>query len=223
MIRVREHPPLYLLDEHHHFPDPREIGREELVAVGGDFSPKRLIKAYKKGIFPWFIEEGLIYWFSPNPRMILIPGTLKISKSLAKTIKKERFTFRINSDFSGVIRKCATAKRKGTQDGTWISPEFIEGFSRLHEKGIGYSFECYFEGRLVGGLYGVLLGNAFFGESMFSEMSDASKVALYHLDRFCQQRGIHFIDCQVATRHLESMGAIEISRDEFYEKVKGAV
>ena len=223
MILVRERPPLYLLDESCRFPDPCKIGNEDLVAVGGDFSSERLIKAYKQGIFPWFIEEELIYWFSPNPRMIIRPGELKVSKSLAKTIKKEKFEFRLNHDFFGVINKCATVKRKGNQDGTWISEEFIDGFTKLHQEGVAHSFESYFEGRLVGGLYGLLIGNAFFGESMFSEMSDASKTALYHLDQFCQKRNVHFIDCQVSTAHLERMGAIEVSRDEFYMMVQEAV
>jgi len=223
VIRVRERPPLYLLDESCHFPDPRRIGYEDLVAVGGDFSVTRLIEAYKQGIFPWFIEEELIYWFSPNPRMILYPGHLKISKSLARTIKKGHFDVRINHDFPAVIRKCASVKRKGNQDGTWITQEFIEGFTRLHELGIAHSFECYFEEQLVGGLYGLRIGHAFFGESMFSEMSDASKVALSRLDRFCLDESICFIDCQVATAHLERMGAVEVSREEFYDMVQEAV
>lgn len=223
MIQVRVNPPLYLLDESCRFPDPCRIGNEDLVAVGGDFSSERLIKAYKQGIFPWFIEEELIYWFSPNPRMIIVPGQLKISKSLAKTIKKEKFEFRYDHDFLGVIKKCATTKRKGNQEGTWISEEFIQGFTLLHQQGVAHSFECYYEGKLVGGLYGLLIGNAFFGESMFSEMSDASKVALYHLDRFCRRSNIHFIDCQVSTAHLKSMGAVEVERDEFYVMVQKAV
>jgi leucyl/phenylalanyl-tRNA--protein transferase len=223
VIRVRERPPLYLLDENCHFPDPRQIGQEDLVAVGGDFSAVRLIEAYRKGIFPWFIEEELIYWFSPNPRMVLFPGHLNISKSLSKTIKKKRFDVTMNRDFAGVIGKCASTRRKGVHEGSWITQEFIEGFTRLHEMGIAYSFESYAGGELVGGLYGLRLGDAFFGESMFSEVSDASKVALCSLDRFCQEESIHFIDCQVATAHLVRMGAVEVSREVFYEMVQKAV
>jgi len=223
LIKVRENPPLYLLDETNMFPDPREVGEEDLVAVGGDFSNKRLINAYKSGIFPWFIEEGLIYWFSPNPRMILAPGSLRISKSLARTIKKKRFDVTFDNDFEGVIKKCANVKRRGSQDGSWISEEFIEGFTTLYREGIAHSIECYQQERLVGGLYGLVIGNAFFGESMFSEVSDASKVALFHLDQLAQKNNFHFIDCQVYTKHLESMGAIEVERDLFLEMVERAI
>ena len=222
MIRVREYPPLYLLDESCLFPDPRQIGNEDLVAVGGDLCPERLIKAYCQGIFPWFIEEGLVYWFSPDPRLVIFPGKLKISKSLAKNLRNGRFDVRMDTDFCGVIRHCAGIKRKG-EDGTWISEEFVDGFCALHEMGVAHSFETYHEGRLVGGLYGLHIGNAFFGESMFSEMSDASKVALVHLERYCRDQGIHFIDCQVTTAHLLRMGGEEIPREEYYDLVREAV
>lgn len=222
MIQVRKKPPLYLLDESNIFPDPNKLGDEDLVAVGGDFSSDRLISAYKSGIFPWFIEEGLIYWFSPNPRTIILPGTLRVSKSLSKTIKKNKFKIKYDNNFEGVIKKCASVKRK-EESGTWISDEFIDGFVKLHNKGVAHSIECYLEDRLVGGLYGLIIGNAFFGESMFSEVSDSSKVALFYLDRMAQEKNFHFIDCQVHTKHLQSLGAIDMERSVYLNMLKKAI
>jgi leucyl/phenylalanyl-tRNA--protein transferase len=192
-----------------------------LLAAGGDLSPQRLIEAYRCGIFPWFNEGDPILWWSPDPRMVLFPAELKISRSLRKTLKKANYTIRADSAFRQVVQACA-APRKG-RPGTWIHDEMIAAYTALHEMGMAHSIETWMEGELVGGLYGVSQGKMFFGESMFSRTTDASKVAFVHLVRHLERRGFKMIDCQMKTAHLASFGAREISRKEFSLKLKELV
>lgn len=188
-----------------------------LLAAGGDLSPKRLLEAYSNGIFPWFSENEPVLWWSPNPRMVLFPDELKISRSLRRTLKKGRYQIRTDYAFGEVIQACAMP-RKG-QAGTWIHPEMTNAYTALHEMGLAHSVETWMDDVLVGGLYGVSLGKVFFGESMFSQVSDASKIALVHLVRQLQYWKFGLIDCQVRTNHLENLGAREISRVEFSQKL----
>ncbi len=201
------------------FPSPKYACDEGLLAYGGDLSPNRLLTAYRKGIFPWFNKDDPILWWSPNPRLILYPKDFKASKSLLKTEKKGIFEVRFDSDFENVIKNCSTTPRFG-QRGTWITKEMQEAYIELHKMGFAHSIETYFEGRLVGGLYGVAMGKAFFGESMFSHVNDASKIALKTLSDVLAFRGYDFIDCQVRTNHLISLGAVEISRLDFLDRLK---
>ncbi|SDA16817.1 leucyl/phenylalanyl-tRNA--protein transferase [Nitrosospira sp. Nsp11] len=192
-----------------------------LLAAGGDLSPQRLIAAYRCGIFPWFNEGDPILWWSPDPRMVLFPPELKISRSLRKTLKKANYTIRADSAFNEVVRACAEPRKE--RPGTWIHDEMIAAYTALHEMGLAHSIETWMEGELVGGLYGVAQGKMFFGESMFSRTTDASKVAFVHLVRHLERRGFKMIDCQMKTAHLASFGAREISRKEFSLKLKELV
>ena len=214
--------PVYLLDESHFFPDPRYSNKDGLIAIGGDLSQGRLLSAYSKGIFPWFSEESPILWWSPDPRMVLFPGEFRVSKSLRLLIQKNHFTVKFDQNFREVIRQCASVPRKD-QQGTWITDEMVEAYSRLHEAGYAHSVESYHEGKLVGGLYGVSLGRAFFGESMFHIMTDASKAALYYLVRQLQLWDFQIIDAQQKTRHLKSLGGRTIPRDEFLRMLEIAL
>jgi leucyl/phenylalanyl-tRNA--protein transferase len=184
-----------------------------LLCAGGDLSPGRLLDAYRHGIFPWYSEGDPILWWSPDPRMVLFPGELKVSRSLRKTLKRGEFAIRFDTAFREVIEACA-APRDG-HGGTWIVPEMIEAYVRLHELGHVHSVEAWKDGVLAGGLYGMALAPVFFGESMFSRMADASKVALVHLVERLRAGGFRLIDCQQATAHLASLGAREIPRAEF--------
>jgi leucyl/phenylalanyl-tRNA--protein transferase len=192
-----------------------------LLAAGGDLSPQRLIAAYRCGIFPWFNEGDPILWWSPDPRMVLFPPELKISRSLRKTLKKANYTIRADSAFNQVVRACAEPRKE--RPSTWIHDEMIAAYTALHEMGLAHSIETWMEGELVGGLYGVAQGKMFFGESMFSRTTDASKVAFVHLVRHLERRGFKMIDCQMKTAHLASFGAREISREEFSLKLKELV
>jgi len=183
-----------------------------LLAAGGDLSPKRLVKAYRCGIFPWFNENETILWWSPDPRMILFPNELKISHSLNKILKKRDYEIRIDSAFNEVIHACA-APRKG-QAGTWIHSDMISAYITLHEMGLAHSVETWIDGKLKGGLYGVTQGKIFFGESMFSKIDNASKIAFVHLVKQLEKWNYNMIDCQMKTTHLASFGAREISREE---------
>ena len=209
-----------LTQYNHFFPNPRLASKEGLVAWGGDLSPDRVMSAYLKGIFPWYNENDPILWWSPDPRLILYPNDLKISKSLKKSLKK--YTVKINHDFSSIIKACRDT-RVENGEGSWIIDEVIECYEELHKRGLVISFETYLGDELVGGLYGVDLGKVFCGESMFSKSRDASKVALVALSEYCLKNGYDFIDCQIPTEHLKSMGAIEICRDEFLDKLKERV
>ncbi len=192
-----------------------------LLAVGGDLSPSRLIEAYRHGIFPWFNEGEPILWWSPDPRMVLFPQELKISRSLRKTLKRGNYEIRADSVFKQVMEACAAPR--GEHTGTWIHAEMIAAYGRLYEMGMAHSMETWIEGELVGGLYGVGQGKMFFGESMFSRVSDASKIAFVHLVAQLQRWGFEMIDCQMKTEHLASLGAREISRNEFRQKLKELV
>ena len=192
-----------------------------LLAAGGDLSPRRLIQAYRLGIFPWFNEGEPILWWSPDPRMVLFPSELKISRSLRKTLKNTDYEIRADSAFRAVIEACA-APRKG-RPGTWIHEDMISAYNALHEMGLAHSVEVWMGGELVGGLYGVSQGKMFFGESMFSRVSDASKIAFVHLVWQLERWGFGMIDCQMKTAHLASFGAREISRNEFSQKLKELV
>jgi leucyl/phenylalanyl-tRNA--protein transferase len=192
-----------------------------LLAVGGDLSPSRLIEAYRHGIFPWFNEGEPILWWSPDPRMVLFPQELKISRSLRKTLKRGNYEIRADSAFKQVMEACAAPR--GEHTGTWIHAEMMAAYGRLHEMGMAHSMETWIEGELVGGLYGVGQGKMFFGESMFSRVSDASKIAFVHLVAQLQRWGFEMIDCQMKTEHLASLGAREISRNEFRQKLKELV
>lgn len=201
------------------FPDPRLASDEGLLAYGGDLSPNRLLTAYRQGIFPWFNDTDPILWWSPNPRLVLLPTDFKVSKSLSKTIKSGIFEVKFDHDFANVIQNCAKVPRFG-QDGTWITLQMQEAYIELHKMGFAHSVETYLDDKLVGGLYGIAMGKGFFGESMFAHVSDASKVALKTLSDVLACKGYDFIDCQVRTEHLISLGATEISRDDFLDRLK---
>ncbi|MEO7559412.1 MAG: leucyl/phenylalanyl-tRNA--protein transferase [Nitrosospira sp.] len=192
-----------------------------LLAAGGDLSPQRLIEAYRHGIFPWFNEGEPILWWSPDPRMVLFPGELKISRSLRKTMKKDNYEIRVDSAFSEVMQACAQPRNECA--GTWIHAEMISAYAALYEMGLAHSVEVWIGGELMGGLYGVAQGKVFFGESMFSRVSDASKIAFVHLVKQLERRGFRMIDCQMKTAHLASLGGREIPRKEFSQKLKELV
>ena len=214
--------PVFRLTDKISFPSPELADDEGLLAVGGDMSEKRLLLAYSMGIFPWYSDSYPILWWSPDPRLVLFPEELKVSRSLRQTIKKNVFKITFDRAFDSVIRNCAKVKRKG-EKGTWITPEMIEAYTRLHESGYAHSVESWFDGRLVGGLYGVSLGTAFFGESMFANMSNASKAAFVTLVEYLRKLNFRVIDCQITTSHLVSLGAREIPRSEFLKILKSSL
>lgn len=214
---------IYRLFDDPVFPDPAEAEVDGLLAVGGDLSPLRLINAYAAGVFPWYGPESPILWWSPDPRPILEPAALHVLKSLRRTLNAQRFRFTLDRDFGAVIRACAEQPRPG-QDGTWILPEMIEAYERLHVLGFAHSLEALDqEGGLAGGIYGLALGRVFFGESMFHAVSGASQAALAVLMRHLGERGYHFLDCQQATPHLLRLGAREIPRREFLGRLNLAL
>ena len=205
---------MYFLLKELFFPDVSEADKSGILAVGGDLSPERLMLAYKSGIFPWFDSDEPILWWSPQQRMVLFPDELVISKSMRSILRKEVFTVTFNKDFRAVISNCSQISRNG-QQGTWISEEMIEAYVKLHELGYAKSVEVWQNNELVGGLYGIDLGTVFCGESMFSKVSNASKVAFITLVEKLKIRKYKLIDCQVHNDHLESLGAREIPRAEF--------
>jgi len=200
------------------FPDVTPVDEKGLVAVGGNLSFGTLINAYKKGIFPWYNPGQTIQWFSPDPRFILFPDKIKISHSMRNVLNKHLFKFSFDRNFSQVIKNCRQAKREG--EGTWISDEIESAYIGLFKKGFAHSAEAWQNNELVGGLYGVLIGKIFFGESMFAFKSNASKFAFINWVEVMKKNGIELIDCQVYTPHLESLGAEFISRKEFSELLK---
>ena len=208
---------VYLLDdENFDFPS-LDMMKDDLVAVGGDFHPQRVLNAYENGIFPWYVDDyNYIHWFSPQKRMVLKPQDMRVTKSLKKSITNKGFVIKSNENFEAVIRACAEVKRKHEAT-TWISEDFINAYTILHELDIAFSIECYLDDELVGGLYGLLIGDIFCGESMFAKVTDASKVAFYHLCQQAEKNGIKLIDCQVYNDHLASLGAAEISRVEYFK------
>jgi leucyl/phenylalanyl-tRNA--protein transferase len=211
--------PVYLLSDEIIFPTPNLASGEGLLAVGGDLSQKRLLLAYSMGIFPWYSEAEPILWWSPDPRLVLYPGELRVSKSLQKTIKKGLFQITVDRAFEQVITECAKIRRKNNE-GTWIVPDMIGAYCQLHASGFAHSVEAWQNDALVGGLYGVSLGKCFFGESMFSRATNASKVAFVALVNHLKSLSFDMIDCQVATEHLVSFGAREIPRARFLEQLE---
>jgi leucyl/phenylalanyl-tRNA--protein transferase len=193
-------------------------GPNGLLAAGANLSPARILAAYRRGIFPWFSPGEPILWWSPDPRMVLIPRELKISRSLAKTLKNADYEVRLDTAFERVIAACAATPRDG-QSGTWITPRMQAAYARLHALGHAHSVETWRDGRLIGGLYGMAIGRAFYGESMFTHAADASKIALAHLCAFLDRQGFGIIDCQMETAHLASLGARPIPRDEFLARL----
>jgi len=222
--------PIHLLTDELIFPPVHLAIPEGLLAVGGDLSPERLLLAYQSGIFPWYSDDDPILWWSPDPRLVLYPDELKISRSLKKTIRKARYRVTMDTHFLHIIESCAQTRKKCGK-GTWITHDMLQAYTRLHRMGYAHSVETWYQDNIVGGLYGVSLGRCFFGESMFSTMSDASKVALVTLRNFLRDHKFDLIDCQLPTDHLIRMGAREISRDDFiiqldhslhYPSLKGA-
>ncbi len=200
---------------------PVEMAREDmggLLAVGGDLQPDRLLEAYRQGIFPWGTVEGQPLWYSPAPRMVLFPEEFRLTRSLQKTLRVGKFEVRFDTNFPGVMAGCASTPRPG-QDGTWITPEMKHAYTRLHELGWAHSVETYVDGTLVGGLYGLAIGRMFYGESMFSHRTDASKVAFAHLVRYLVANKFGMIDCQMYTDHLASLGGREIPREDFLRRL----
>lgn len=214
--------PIYWLPPEPVFPDPRKEELGDLVAAGGDLSPSRLIQAYSQGIFPWYEMGSPILWWSPDPRLILDPDKLHVPSRLERLIRQNRFRVSLDLDFPAVINSCARVHSRRCH-GTWILPEMISAYSRLHELGFAHSVEVWSREGLVGGIYGVALKKAFFGESMFFLERNASKVALVSLVRFLRKWGFYFMDCQQTTRHLLQFGAQEISRAEFLSRLDMAL
>lgn len=204
------------------FPPIDQADENGLLAYGGDLSPERLVSAYESGIFPWYEEGQPILWWSPPKRMVLYPDQFKVSKSLKQSIRNKGFSWTVDTAFEEIIERCATVERKD-QDSTWITDAMNRAYVRLHTLGFAHSFEAWQAGKLVGGLYGVSLGRVFFGESMFSTVSDASKYAFYQLCQFVLKHDISFIDCQLYTDHLASLGAVEIDRNQYMELLQEAL
>ena len=205
---------VYRLTKELVFPPPELADDDGLLAIGGDLSIKRLILAYSMGIFPWYSDKDPILWWSPDPRLVLIPSELKVSRTLRQTIKKGIYRVTTNTAFEDVIRNCATIRRKG-QGGTWITDDMIKAYVRLHKAGYAHSVESWDGDELAGGFYGVMMGKAFFGESMFAKKTDASKVAFATYAAKLAENGFKLIDCQVSTEHMKRFGAKEIPRAEF--------
>ncbi|WP_299158473.1 leucyl/phenylalanyl-tRNA--protein transferase [uncultured Eudoraea sp.] len=213
---------IYFLTDLLEFPPADNANAEGLLAVGGDLSPERLLLAYRSGIFPWFNKDSLILWWSPDPRMVLFPQKIKISKSMRQIMSGTRFTLTRNRCFKEVMEACAEITRKG-QEGTWITNSMKEAYLRLHELGFARSYEVWEDKELVGGLYGIDLGHVFCGESMFSKATNASKFAFIQLARDLEEKNYKLIDCQLYTKHLESLGAEEIPRKEFLKLLQNSI
>jgi len=205
------------------FPPIDFASPEGLLAMGGDLRAERLLEAYRHGIFPWYNEDQPILWWSPDPRAVLFPGKLKVSRSLGKTLRRGAFEVRFDTRFSEVMQACAAPRKQYPRGGTWITREMLDAYVHLHELGYGHSVETWRDDVLVGGLYGVALNGIFFGESMFSHATDASKVALVHLVRQLERWDFRLIDCQLPSQHLSSLGAEEIRRRDFLDHLSDAL
>lgn len=205
---------MHILTDEIIFPPVEMANSEGLLAIGGNLSTERLLLAYKNGIFPWYNEDEPICWWCPDPRFVLFPAEIKVSKSMQTVLNNGSYRFSINKAFDKVITNCKTIKRKN-EEGTWIQQEVIDSYTRLHQLGFAISAEAWKNGELVGGLYGVKLGNVFFGESMFSRQNNASKFAFINFVKQLQKQNIKLIDCQIYTAHLESLGARMIDRKLF--------
>ncbi len=215
--------PFRLLSDHLTFPNPRNFSDEcEIIAWGGDLNPLRVLEGYRVGVFPWFGKNSPILWWSPNPRLILYPDSFKLSKSFKRVLKNSNYLVTFDKAFHKVIDYCSKIPRAG-QDGTWINEDIKSSYIELHKMGYAHSVEVWIDGFLSGGLYGVALGKAFFGESMFSLKSNSSKIALKAISDVLNKRGYDFIDCQVSTEHLISLGAVKISRSQFLDKLELAI
>jgi len=210
---------IYLLSDALSFPDPRLAGKNGLLAIGGDLSSERLLLAYQNGIFPWYSDHEPIIWWSPDPRLVLYPDELKISRSLKKTIRQKKFNITMDTAFDDVIKACANARAWNRKE-TWITDDMVNAYCSLHKSGFAHSVEAWYRGQLAGGLYGVSLGSSFFGESMFTLVDNASKVAFAHLVEFLKSMSIDLIDCQVTTDHMMQFGAREIDRIRFLKELK---
>lgn len=209
---------IYRLPKQFVFPPLREADEDGLLAVGGDLQPGRILAAYQQGIFPWYSEEPILWW-SPDPRFVLFPGELKVSASMKQVLKKQQFRISVDEAFEAVITGCSGAPRPG-QDGTWLNPDMQQAYTELHRLGYAHSVECWQDGELAGGLYGLQLGHTFFGESMFSRVSNASKAAFITFVQRSAAAGLQMVDCQVYSEHLESLGARFIPRDEFVKRIQ---
>lgn len=214
--------PVYQLSEDLIFPSPYLASKEGLLAIGGDLSPKRLLLAYANGIFPWYSEGEPILWWSPDPRLVLYPAELKVSRSLKKVFKQDIFAVTMDRAFEEVITECAQVRLENNE-GTWIGDDMIQAYCRLYESGFAHSVEVWKDNRLAGGLYGVSLGKCFFGESMFTRITNASKVALVVLAEHLKTLDFALIDCQITTAHLTRFGAREISRARFLDELAAAL
>lgn len=212
---------IYALSDDLVFPNPELSEEDGLLAVGGDLSVDRLLLAYSNGIFPWYNKDEPILWWCPKPRFILKPEDIRISKSMKKIIKKGEFVVTFDNDFEGVISNCKSMREN--EEGTWITDEMMQAYINMHNEGYALSVETYLDGELVGGLYGVIIGKCYFGESMFSKVSNASKIALITLAQRLQELNFEFIDCQVYTSHLESMGAKMVEWDEFKSMINNGL
>ncbi|TDP60356.1 leucyl/phenylalanyl-tRNA--protein transferase [Flavobacterium dankookense] len=213
---------MYFLTKELYFPPVDEASYEGILAVGGDLSVERLLLAYKNGIFPWFSDDEPILWWSPSERMVVVPKLYKVSKSTRNLINQNKFKVTFNQNFAEVIRNCQQIERIG-QEGTWITEDIIASYTILHEMGIAKSVEVWQNDELVGGLYGLDLGHVFCGESMFSKVSNASKIAFVWLVNYLKENNYLLLDCQVHNDHLEKLGAFEISRDTFMRVLKSTV
>lgn len=214
--------PLFRLSSKVDFPPATLATSDGLLCIGGDLSTKRLIKAYENGIFPWFSENDPILWWSPDPRLVIFPGKIHIAKSLKKKINREPYTIKVDTAFEQTIKACAEP-RNNKESGTWLVDEMISAYIKLHKEGYAHSIETWKDNTLVGGLYGISLGGSFFGESMFSFESDASKIALVALARYLGEKKFDLIDCQVTTDHLLTMGATQIDRKHFLKIIGQSV
>jgi leucyl/phenylalanyl-tRNA--protein transferase len=213
--------PIFLLSDEIKFPPAHLARKDGLLAVGGDLSQDRLLLAYKMGIFPWYSESEPILWWSPDPRLVLYPNEIKVSKTLKKVIQKDIFHITIDQAFNQVITSCARIRLQNNE-GTWIVDDMIKSYCELHESGFAHSVEAWHEGELAGGLYGVSLGRCFFGESMFTRISNASNVAFVFLTEYLKKLSFDIIDCQVSTEHLINFGAREIPRNDFLKQLEKA-
>lgn len=211
--------PIFELSKEIQFPDPEMADPSGILAVGGDLSPQRLLQAYQTGVFPWFNESDPIVWWSPDPRMVLYPAEVKVSQSMRKVLRDKTFKVTLDHAFKAVITNCKAQKRAG-QKGTWITQEMLDAYVLLHKQGYAHSVEVWKDDVLAGGLYGVSLGGFFAGESMFSKTTNASKVAFITLARVLEKLNFTMLDCQIYTKHLASLGAREISREQYLEELK---
>ncbi len=214
--------PIYLLTDSIDFPAPQLARKDGLLALGGDLSQQRLLLAYRSGIFPWYCLGEPILWWSPDPRLLLYPSEIRVSKSLGKTIKKDVFRITFDTVFPCVIQQCAQSRLERGEP-TWIVPEMINAFCKLYESGYAHSVEAWQNGELVGGLYGLSIGRCFSGESMFAKVNNASKVALVYLVEFLRRKGFHMLDCQVSTPHLIRFGARPVPRGNFLKQLENAI